>query len=134
MPKKDFFIGFSEENQKQYEEEIRQRFGEKAFDGVRDWNSYSAEQRTAIQAESEAIYHDLVDQISQGFDSPEVQKIIDRWHQHLRYFYEPSIERLRGLGKMYIEHPDFAAKFRAMHPDLPEFLDLAIQYYCRQMA
>ncbi len=132
MKKKEYFEGFSEEKQKQYEEEIRQKYGEKAFEGVTDWNSYTPEQKTRIKAESEAIYHDLVENMDKGYASPEVQQIIARWHQHLRYFYEPSTERLLGLGQMYTEHPEFAATFRAIHPDLPEFLNQAIQFYCKE--
>ncbi len=52
-----------------------------------------------------------------------------RWHQHLRYFYEPSLEVLRGLGNAYHDHPDFNATFTAMHPDLPAFLQKAITHY-----
>jgi DNA-binding transcriptional MerR regulator len=131
MQKKDYFAGFSEEKQQHYEKEIRQKYGEKAFDGVTGWNSYTPEQKARIVNESGAIYDDLVAAMCQGYASPEVQQIIARWHQHLRYFYEPSTERLLGLGQMYTEHPEFVAKFRALHPDLPEFLNQAIQYYCR---
>ena len=44
MKKKEYFEGFSEEKQKEYEKEIRQKYGDKAFDGVTDWNSYTPEQ------------------------------------------------------------------------------------------
>jgi hypothetical protein len=131
MQKKEYFEGFNQVKQKQYEAEIRQRYGEKAFEGVTDWNSYTPEQKARIIAKSQAIYHDLVDNMDKGYASPEVQQIIARWHQHLRYFYEPSTERLRGLGQMYTEHPEFMTTFRAIHPDLPEFLNQAIQYYCK---
>ena len=131
MKNKEYFEGFSEEKQKQYEAEIRQKYGEKAFDGVTDWNSYSPEQKKRIIAESAAIYDDIAAAMDKGYASPEVQQIIARWHQHLRYFYEPTTERLLGLGQMYTEHPEFVAKFRAIHPDLPEFLNQAIQFYCK---
>jgi DNA-binding transcriptional MerR regulator len=141
MKKSQFFEGFSEEKQKQYEQEIRQRYGEKAFEGVHDWNSYTAEQKATIQAESEAIYCDLaaiLEQVSAtspkfGPHSPgiqEAQPVIARWHQHLRYFYEPSVERLRGLGHLYAEHPDFQATFNNIHPRLVEFMQQAISVYC----
>ena len=45
-------------------------------------------------------------------DSPEAQAIVARWHQHMHYFYEPAIERLRGLGQLYTDSPDFAAFLR----------------------
>jgi DNA-binding transcriptional MerR regulator len=143
MKKKQYFEAFSEEKQQRYEQEIRQRYGDKAFEGVHDWNSYSAEQKAAIQAESEAIYGDLAAILEQaginaplpelGAESPEIQAaqpVIARWHQHLRYFYDPSVERLRGLSQLYCEHPDFRATFTQIHPALPEFMKLAIGVYC----
>jgi hypothetical protein len=54
---------------------------------------------------------------------------LKRWHQHLRYFYEPTLEILRGLGEMYHDHPDFHATFTKIHPDLPAFLKQAIAIY-----
>jgi hypothetical protein len=56
--------------------------------------------------------------------------MVARWHQHLRYFYEPSVERLRGLAVMYNEHPDFYANFTSLHPELPVYWKRAIDYYC----
>jgi MerR family transcriptional regulator, thiopeptide resistance regulator len=134
MKQEEYFEGFSEEKQKQYEQEIRQRYGERAFEGVTDWNSYTPEQKARIRAESEQIYRDLVANMDKGYASSEVQAIIARWYQHLRYFYEPSVERLRGLGQMYTEHPDFVATFTRMHPDLPQFLQQAIECYCEKLS
>jgi hypothetical protein len=62
-----------------------------------------------------------------------VQQILVRWHEHLHYFYEPSLEVLRGLGTMYDDHPDFNATFTAMHPDLPPFLKEAINFYVDEL-
>jgi DNA-binding transcriptional MerR regulator len=128
------FAGFPEAKQRQYEQEIRDRFGEKAFEGVTDWNAYSKAEKAQIRAEGEAIYRDLVANITQSPDSPAVQSIIKRWHDHLRYFYEPSIERLRGLADLYNEHPDFLKNFKKLHPDLPEFMRKAIVHYCATLA
>jgi hypothetical protein len=62
-------------------------------------------------------------------DSPDVQACLARWHQHLRYFYEPTWEILRGLGGMYAASPDFRATLEKMDPDLPDYLNEAIQVY-----
>jgi DNA-binding transcriptional MerR regulator len=130
MSKKKIFEGFSEEKQKQYEKEAIQQYGE---DNVRQsyklWNSYTEEQKEKVKQEGGAVYNDLVANMSHGPESPEVQAILVRWHQHLRYFYEPSLEVLRGLGNGYNEHPDFNATFTAIHPDLPAFLQKAITHY-----
>jgi MerR family transcriptional regulator, thiopeptide resistance regulator len=131
MNDQQYFEGFSEEKQKQYAEEIRQRYGNRAFEGVTDWNSYTPQQKAAIKAESEAIYRDLAANMDKDPASPEVQQIIARWHQHLRYFYEPTIERLLGLPDLYIEHPDFQATFNRIRPGIPEYMKKAVTVYCQ---
>ncbi len=68
--------------------------------------------------------------MDQGADSEAVQAIMARWHDHLRYFYEPTPEILRGLGHLYNSHPDFIANFQKLHPDLPAFMEQAVTYYC----
>ncbi|MBZ0306640.1 MAG: TipAS antibiotic-recognition domain-containing protein, partial [Anaerolineae bacterium] len=52
-----------------------------------------------------------------------------RWHQHIRYFYEPTLAILRGLGEYYEADPEFAANFRKLHPDLPGYLRAGIAQY-----
>ncbi len=133
MSNKQFFAGFSEEKQQHYEAEIANdpRYDQnKVRESQRHWKSYSAEKKEQIKAEGGAIYADLVAEIGKGADSPEVQAIMGRWHQHLRYFYEPTPEILRGLGQIYNQHPDFIATFQQMHPDLPAFLEQAVTHYC----
>jgi DNA-binding transcriptional MerR regulator len=131
MSKKKLFAGFTAEEEKRYAQEAREQYGAQEVDeSYRRWNSYTAAQKDAIKAEGQAIYKDLVALIEKGPDSPEVQQVIARWHQHLRFFYEPSVERRGGLGQLYVEHPDFARNFRELHPDLPEFMRDAITHYC----
>jgi DNA-binding transcriptional MerR regulator len=130
MSRKKIFEGFSEEKQKQYEKEAMQQYGEdNVKQSIKLWNSYTDEQKEKVKQEGGAVYNDIVANMSHGPESPEVQAILVRWHQHLRYFYEPSLEVLRGLGNGYNEHPDFNATFTAIHPDLPAFLQKAITHY-----
>ena len=135
MNQKQLFAGFSEEKQKQYEQEISEKYGKETVESsVKRWNGYTRQQKDTIKAESNAIYTDLLSHMGRGIESPEVQAVLARWHQHLRYFYEPSPERLRGLRHFYNEHPDFIATFEKLHPDLPKFLEQAITYYCDHLA
>ena len=132
MNDKDLFEGFSEEKQKEYEEEIRQRYGEQDLkESQRRWKNYSPEKKEAIKAESQAIFATIGTHIDKGHDSPEVQDQIKALHNHIGYFYECTYERLLGLGQLYNQHPDFIARFQAIHPDLPQFLQKAIEHYCR---
>jgi MerR family transcriptional regulator, thiopeptide resistance regulator len=130
MKAQEMFEGFSEEQQKAYEQEAMTLYGEATVrESMRRWNGYTEEQRSQIKREGGAIYAGLVEQMHRGPASPETQEILGRWHQHLRYFYEPSLEVLRGLGNAYNEDPRFNAFFTAIHPDLPPFLQEAITHY-----
>lgn len=129
MSQKSFFEGFDE---KKYEQQARQRYGDAEVKESTDrWNRYTPDQKAKIKAESEAIYRDILANMSKGYDSSQVQQAIARWHQHLWYFYEPSYDRLMGLAQLYTEHPDFMATYQKMHPDMPRFFYDAIEYYCR---
>ena len=122
----------SEEKQREYERLARLQYDPQVVaESTKRWKGYTTEQRMRIGEEGNAIYSDLVDAIEAGKanDSEEVQVIIARWHQHLRYFYEPTLDLLRGLGDLYNTHPDFIANFKKMHPDLPAYLQEAITQY-----
>ncbi len=127
--KKNIFEGFSEEKQKEYEAQAVELWGDTVKESTRLWNSYSEAEKTAIMEEAGEIYQAITANMDRGPKSPEIQAQLVRWHANLRYFYEPSIEVLGGLGQMYHDHPDFNATFTAIHPDLPAFLKEAITHY-----
>lgn len=132
MSKKRMFEGFSEEKQKEYEREARLRWGpENVNESTRRWNSYSAEKKAAIQEEGGQIYLDMAAAMRAGVPpgSDAVQAILKRWHEHLRYFYEPTLEVLRGLGELYNTDPDFMAFFQKIDPELTPYLQTSIAAY-----
>ncbi len=130
--KKKVFKEHSPEKQKEYEREIRLQYGpELVNESIRRYNSYTEAQRKAIGEEGNAIYRDLVAALEAGKPPAgnRVQAILARWHQHIRYFYEPPTEVLRGLGDLYTTHPDFIKNFARLHPDLGEFMKQGINVY-----
>jgi len=130
----EVFDGFTSEKQEAWEAEARELYGDQEVGAsVNLWNSYSEAKKRQVMDEGKAIYVDLVEVMDQGPASSAVQAIIARWHQHLRYFYEPSLERLKGLGEMYAVNPEFAGMYRKMHPDMPEFLRDSIRHYTQQL-
>jgi DNA-binding transcriptional MerR regulator len=131
--KKNIFEGFSDEKQKQYEQEAIDQWGETARQSHKLWNSYSDERKAQIMQEGSDIYLEIVASMQKGPDSPEIHALLVRWHQHLRHFYEPTIEVLGGLGNMYHDHPEFNATFTKIHPDLPAFLKNAIAIYVDEL-
>lgn len=132
MSKKKLFEGFSKKKQKQYEREMRLQYGPDIVnDSVKRYNGYSQAQRDAIKLENDQIYRDIVKAIKTG-NSPQsvdVQAVMQRWHEAIRYFYEPTTEIMRGLGQLYTSHPDFIANFQKLHRDLPQYLEDAITQY-----
>ncbi len=134
MSTEALFIGFDEETQARYEQEAMERYDpEIVKDSARRWKNYSTAQKAQIGAEGEAVYRDLLAHMSEGPESTAVQQIITRWHQHLRYFYEPTVEIMLGLAQGYEEDPAFAAFYEKLHPDMPRFLRQAIEHYCQQL-
>lgn len=131
---KTLFEGFSEEKQAQYEQEIRETYDmDKVRESVRRWGDYTPAQKAQIKQEGSAIYAELVAAMPEGAASKRVQAILARWHEHIRYFYEPTPDILFGLGQLYNTHPDFIANFQKLHPDLPTFLEAAITVYCERL-
>lgn len=131
MSKKKLFAGFTPEEEKKYAQQARETWGSETVDAsYKRYNSYSAQQKQQIGEEGQAVYTDLVELIGKAEPaSPEVQAVIARWHEHLKYFVEPNPGYLRGLGDLYNDHPDFRRNFEELHPDLPEFMREAINVY-----
>ncbi|MBA3874417.1 MAG: MerR family transcriptional regulator [Anaerolineae bacterium] len=132
MSKRQLFEGFSDDKQKDYEREARLTYGpDKVNESVKRWKGYTTAQKEAIGIEGNQVYNDIVDAIETGKqpNSEDVQAILKRWHQHLRYFYEPTLDILRGLGELYNSHPGFIENFAKIHPDLGEFMREGINQY-----
>jgi hypothetical protein len=123
---------WSPKKQKHYERVARLQYGaEIVNESVQRWNNYTKAQQEAIQREGGEVYIDLAKAIEAGIPAhaSEVQSILQRWHEHLRYFYEPTLEILRGLGEGYRSEPGFIAFFQKFHAELPEYLCEAITLY-----
>ncbi len=61
MNKEEYFEGWTEEKQPEFEKEIRQKYGEHAMDEVIDWNSYTKEKKAEIIAEGKANTQAMAD-------------------------------------------------------------------------
>ncbi len=132
MSKRQFFEAFNDETQKEYEREARLQYGpDQVNTSIKRWNSYTHAQREAISNEGNQVYSDLVDAIEAG-KSPldaDVQTILQRWHKHIHYFYEPSLDILRGLGELYVSSPDFRKNFDKIDLRLAEYMRDGVMQY-----
>ncbi len=133
MKDKEYYGGFSREQQAKYEKEIRDQYGSTALDeSKRRMKGWSKADFKSVQEEGGVIFLAIRDNMAKGFDSPEVQAQIGALQQWLNRFYNCSTEMLLGLGHMYNEHPDFVKMWKTKyHENMPEFLFQSIEYYCR---
>jgi len=130
------FGDIDEEKEKQYQREARLQYDpDKVAESNRNWNSYTKAQQDFIKEQGSQIYIELAEQIDAGKNAldADVQEILVRWHEHLRYFYEPTLDLLAGLGQLYNSSPDFIANFQKIHKDLPAFLETAITHYVDEL-
>ena len=130
--KKKMFGGISKSQEEEYAREARLQYGpDTVNDSMKRWNSYSPTRQQAIMDEGNQIYADMAQAVADGvpIKNETMQTIVNRWHEHIKYFYEPSLDMLRGLAEMYIHAPDFRVKFDALHPDLAETMRAAVEIY-----
>ena len=124
------------DEQKGYEREARLQYDQDVVRESQDnWGGYTASQQAFIKEQGNQIYQELMEALKAGHaaNSAEVKEILTRWHEHLRYFYEPSLDLLRGLGQLYNSDPRFMANFQKLHADLPAFLEEAIEVYVDEL-
>ena len=133
MSIKEYYQGFSDEQIEKYRREVRERWGEKALKESEDRvMKMDKKEWAALQKEGGTIFQAIADNMAKGYDSPEVQAQVKKWHAWLEHFHHYSDEALLGLGQAYSQHPDFAAFYRRINKDLPVFFTKAIEYYCRE--
>jgi DNA-binding transcriptional MerR regulator len=134
MAERELYVGFSEEKQKEYEEEIRRRYGDtELVQSQQRWAGYGPQQKQAIQEEFNGIVMELRQHLTEGHDSPEVQALIKRLHDWVGNFYDCTLEVFEGLGHGYNQDPRFREMYETKYgPGVSEFLEEAIMTYCER--
>ena len=131
MTQTQYFKGFSEEQQAEYEKEAAERWDpDTVHESNRKWKALSQQEKDDLMANGERVILAIRDAMPKGPASPEAQKAVEDWKKHIGFFYDCSDEMLLGLGKMYFEDPRFRATYDRVHPDLAEFKYEAIKVYC----
>lgn len=136
MPNKKLFEAFSDEQQKDYEREARLQYGaDNVNESIRRWNSYGKDRQEAIMQEGRDLYLEIAHAIDSGLSANDstVQALMQRWHDSIRHFYEPTLEIMRGLGDLYNDDERFKQNFDQVHPRLSEYLREAIIVYVDEL-
>lgn len=125
----ELYEGFPREKVEAWKKEAWQRWGETYAESNRRVRSWSKEKLTAVKAEGERITGALGAAMDRGPDDPHVQSLVAVFYVDLRHYDEPTPEVFAGLGRMYVDHPDFRARFDGIRPGLAAFLRDAMARY-----
>jgi MerR family transcriptional regulator, thiopeptide resistance regulator len=133
MDKKQFFEGFSDEQQAEYEKEAMNTYDPETVKAAnKRWKAYTPAEKQRIGEEGQAAYAALLQAMPKGPASPEAQAGVALWRKSIEYFWIPNEEQLLGLANGYLEDPRFKANFDKIHPQLAEFLLEAVKVYLDQ--
>ncbi len=133
MSQKQFFEGFSEEQQAEYEKEAMQMYDPATVKAAsKKWKAYTTAEKQRIGEEGNAVYRDFLLAMSKGAASPEAQACVERWRHHIEYFWTPNEEQLLALANGYNDDPRFKANFDKIDPNLAAFIREAVGIYVSQ--
>ena len=117
----------------QYAKEVEERWGgTQAYRESRvKTDAYGKEEWAEAQKEADAIFQDFAAHQQEDPGSPEVQKLVSRWQEHItRRYYACTNDILSGLGTMYTADPRFTENIDRYGEGLASFMGEAIRIYC----
>lgn len=130
MSEKNIFKGFTPEQEEKYAKEAEKLYDPATVrESNRKWKEYGNEKQQLILAEGEQIYAELAKLVELKPTAAPVQALVQKWRDHMSYFWTPNLEQLIGLGQLYVSDERFRKNFEKYHPNLAEFFLQAIQTY-----
>lgn len=131
MSTEQLFEGFDADRQARYEAELIERYGDGAATAIAESRERTAGKGAELQAEWAGIEDRVVALLDSAPDAPEVQAVIADHYRWITRHWTPDRESYTGLGRLYVDSPDFRARFDARDPRLAEFLRDAIAVYAQ---
>ena len=135
MKPEELFENFDPAKQERYEAELIERYGddigpdiEQSKQRMGRWSKADARR---IEGEWAQFGPALVELINQDrtADDPSVQATIAGHYRWVCNFWTPNRESYPGLGQLYVDSPEFRARFDALDPRLAEFMRDAMSAY-----
>jgi TipAS antibiotic-recognition domain/MerR family regulatory protein len=77
----------------------------------------------------DGLYADLAAAMPEGAGSAEAQKVVQRWRDHLEYFWSPTDQQLLGLADLYNDDVRFRRNYEATAPGLAGFMREAVRIF-----
>lgn len=137
MTNEEKFEGFKQnlidENEKQYGDEIRAKYGDEAIDrSNKRLKSMTKEQYAGIEKLTEELNNTLKEAFAEGDPGGELAQRAAALHKDWLCFYWDSYSKEAHLGvtQMYVDDPRFTAYYDKIAPGCAVFLRDAVKLYC----
>ncbi|MDQ0272669.1 DNA-binding transcriptional MerR regulator [Cytobacillus purgationiresistens] len=130
MSNEEKFEGFNFSHNP-YEQEARERWGDKAVDKVNDKFKNEEDQKKYADAFND-IYRRLADIRHLSASSKEAQEGIKEWYVFLNQMGSYSLEAFKGLGQMYVADERFTKNIDQFGEGLAQFMCDAMSIYADQ--
>ena len=116
-----------------YQEESKQRWGnttayKQSVERTKNWKKEDYER---VKKEGDELMQEIVKNMEKGIESPEIQKLIQKWRENINQFYDTTLEMCQGLADMYIADKRFTEHYEKYQKGLAKFMHEAIGYYCK---
>jgi DNA-binding transcriptional MerR regulator len=130
MDEKEMFEVFGEFDPKQYEDEVKQRWGhtEAYRESQRRTKGFTKEDWKRVTSEQGAVVEELAEAYRSGAkpDDDEVQELVERHRKAIENFYTCTPEMHANLGRMYVADPRFTEFYDKHAEGLAQFVCDAI--------
>jgi MerR family transcriptional regulator, thiopeptide resistance regulator len=135
MTPDELFDGFDPRRQAQWEADLVDRLGEDAVTTIAE-SKRRMSTWTRSDADAAVTGFDDVDAALAGLlvagvpaDDPRTQQVIAQHYDLVSRFWTPDATSYAGLGDMYVDHPDFRARYENRQPGLSEYLREGMRRY-----
>lgn len=131
----EIFEGFDAEQQARWEDDLVERYGDEVKPRIaashRAVGTLSKEQASEIQAAYEDSESRMAALLDEGVapDDARVRDVLDGHYATVCRFWTPDADAYAGLGDLYVEHPDFRARYESRREGLAEYLRAGMLHY-----
>ena len=126
----ELYEGFTKEQIERYNKDVDEKFGSGTVKASEERiKKMSKKQWQDVKEEGGAIILEMADLMDLPPESSEVQKLIRRHHAWIKNYWKPNAESYKGLGRGYVENPEFRAFYDKYKIGLADFFCAAMEYY-----
>ena len=137
MSASEMFDGFAD-RQAQAEEELVRRYGEgvresfaQSRERTKDW---APEDHRAVGGRFDELDERMAELLRSGAapDAEPVLAVVEEHHRTVSRYWTPDRESYAGLGHLYVDDPQFRARYDGRAPGLAEYLRDAMTAYAER--